>query len=369
MRLGDDYDEVIEKGKSISTATVVCFATIIIIVVLVLLYNSNSLKRMFSNNTGSTVQIEEIREEEESSFSYESTGLKVSDLDFFNMYKDENEIEEPSTDESESSNEEIKEETDFENDGKHTLVVDYDGSSEWMAISQYLTKHNYDFTNLVNQAGKMKYFEEGKCTSFFGVDISKEQDYIDFTKLKKAGVNFVMIRVGARGYSSGNITIDEYFQDNLKRATDAGLNVGLYFMSQAITEDEAKEEANTVIASIGEYTISYPIAFVMSFPQNDTSRIEPLSRNDRSMIARAFLNTISEYGYKTMLYGDKTWLIKYVDLSKLISDYDIWLTQTDKDIPDYPYKFNMWQYNKSGNIDGISGLVNFNISFIDYSLK
>ena len=186
-------------------------------------------------------------------------------------------------------------------------------------------------------------------------------------KLKKAGIDFVMLRVGARGYGSGQIVLDEYFADNLKRATDAGLQIGVYFTSQAITEAEAVEEANVVLNNIKDYKITYPVAFDMGFVDNDTARIEGVSRADKTKITKAFLDTIAAAGYKTLLYGNKEWLIKEVDLSKL-SAYDVWLSQVG-DVPDYPYRFTMWQYADDISVDGIAGYSNMNISFIDYSEK
>ena len=176
-----------------------------------------------------------------------------------------------------------------------------------------------------------------------------------------------MLRVGARGYGSGQIALDDYFADNMKRAGDAGLQIGVYFSSQAITEEEAVEEANMVLENIKDYKITYPVAFDMSFVDNDTARIETVSRADKTRIAKAFLDTIAAAGYKTILYGDKEWLIKEIDLSKL-SAYDVWLSQME-DVPDYPYRFTMWQYADDVTIDGIAGYANMNISFIDYSEK
>lgn len=186
-------------------------------------------------------------------------------------------------------------------------------------------------------------------------------------EIKKAGIDFVMLRVGARGYGSGQIVLDEYFADNLKRATDAGLQIGVYFTSQAITEAEAVEEANVVLNNIKDYKITYPVAFDMGFVDNDTARIEGVSRADKTKITKAFLDTIAAAGYKTLLYGNKEWLIKEVDLSKL-SAYDVWLSQVG-DVPDYPYRFTMWQYADDISVDGIAGYANMNISFIDYSEK
>lgn len=176
-----------------------------------------------------------------------------------------------------------------------------------------------------------------------------------------------MIRVGARGYSTGQITLDENFDDNIIRAQEAGLDVGVYFYSQAVTEEEAIEEANFVLEHIQNYQVTYPVAFWMENISNDKARIDELSKNDKTTIARAFLNTVKDAGYMPMVYGTKEWLIKDVDLSKL-SDYDIWLSQNG-DVPDYPYRFSMWQYSSTGDIDGISGYADLNITFIDYSAK
>lgn len=288
--------------------------------------------------------------------------LTPDDFDFWDMYPQV--TLEPSP-EAEATPE--PQEMDPATDGRHTLVVDKDGKEEWVLISPYLPKHEYDFTKLVCQSELMKYYEDGKQVSFVGVDISKADGYVDFNKLKKAGIDFVMLRVGARGYSSGQLVIDEYFSDNIKRATDAKLEVGLYFFSQAITEAEAIEEALVVLQLLDGYSIKYPIAFDMEYVDNDTSRVEGISRADKTTIAKAFLDTVQFGGYEPMIYGDKQWLIKEIDLSKL-TGYDVWLSQLE-DVPDYPYRFSMWQYSRDASIDGISGNANLNISFIDYSEK
>ena len=211
----------------------------------------------------------------------------------------------------------------------------------------------------------MKYYENGKQTSYVGVDISKFQDYVDFVKVKKAGIDFVMLRVGARGYGTGQLILDEYFLDNIKRATDAGLNVGVYFYSQAISEAEAIEEANMVLRNLGDYKISYPVAYDMELVENDTARTDILTREEKTAIAKAFLDTVAAAGHKTLLYGNKEWLIKEIDMSKLTA-YDVWLSQA-ADIPDYPYRFSMWQYSYEGSVDGITGYVDMNISFVSQS--
>jgi len=258
-------------------------------------------------------------------------------------------------------------ETDPSKDGKHTLLIDADGKEEWVLISPYLPKHNYDFTKLVCQSDKMKYFYDGKQVSYLGVDVSKLQDYVDFTKVKKAGVDYVMVRVGARGYSSGQLVIDEYFTENVKRANDAELKVGVYFTSQAVNTAEAEEEADLVLANIKDLNISYPVAFYMGNAGGEQQRTDSLLKADRTAIVRTFLDKIKNAGYVPILYATKEQMIKKLDLSKL-TDYDIWLSQIS-DIPDFPYRFTMWQYSVSGNIDGIAGHANMNISFVDFSEK
>lgn len=356
MKLPDDYNDKSGLTPTIMSTIVAVslFVLVILIVVFAVNYRQHAPRQPWSQqppvyDTGDN-------------YADVPTGgsLTPDDFDFWDMYPQ-------ATPEPEPEVTPQPQENDPATDGRHTLVVGKDGKEEWVLISPYLPKHEYDFTKLVCQSDIMKYYEDGKLVSFAGVDISKAEGYVDFNKLKKAGIDFVMLRVGARGYSSGQLVIDEYFSDNIKRATDAKLEVGLYFFSQAVTEAEAVEEANLVLQQIGDYKVRYPIAIDMEYVDNDTSRLEGVSRADKTTIMKAFLDTIKAAGYEPMIYGDKQWLIKQIDLSKL-TGYGVWLSQLE-DVPDYPYNFSMWQYDRSVTIDGISGYANMNISFIDYSEK
>ncbi len=309
---------------------------------------------------------------------YEENKLKASDLDFWDMYpanelelvkdtEEDKEKEDDSETEDKYSQYDEEQEDDPAKDGKHTLLKYADGTEEWVLISPYLEKNTYDFTKLTMKSDKMAYYEDGKKTSYLGVDISKYNGDVDFAELKESNIDFVMIRLGARGYGSGQILMDEKFNDNITKATEAGMDIGIYFFSQAITSDEAVEEANFVIQNLSNYNITYPIAFDMEYVQNDKARIEVLTREDKTNIARVFLDTIQNAGYTPMIYGTKEWLIKQIDLTKL-TGYDIWLSQQE-DVPDYPYQFQMWQYTLEGDVFGVSGEVDLNVSFIDYSEK
>ncbi len=307
--------------------------------------------------------------------------LVASDLDFWDMYP----IEEETAEEEESvagtkefvdkqkeleeaEAEEAKaEENDPSKDGKHVEVVLRDGTTEWVAINPYWKKNTYDFANLVSKNDLLHYYSDGKQISYLGVDLSKYQSKVDFAAIQNEGIDFCILRVGSRGYETGVIQEDEKFEEFITGAEAVGMPVGLYFFSQAVTVAEAVEEANFVISKIGEHKITYPIAYDMEFIANDNSRIETLTKAEKTDIALAFLQRIEEAGYTGMVYGNKEWLLKRVELHRF-EDYDVWLAQED-DIPDYPYVYSMWQYTKQGEVYGIEGYVDLNISFIDYSAR
>ncbi len=253
------------------------------------------------------------------------------------------------------------------NDGNHFKIEYADGSSEWVAIDKKRALNTYDFTNMKESDGKRKYYMDGKQVSFTGIDVSRYQKNIDFAQVKNAGIDFVMIRVGARGYQSGQIAIDEYFEQNIKAAKEAGLDVGVYFYSQAITPQEAAEEAAVVIQALTNYKITYPVAYDMEEVENDISRIQKLTRDERTVISATFINAMMTAGYKTLLYGNEEWLTKKVDLTKF-PVVSVWLADTS-DMPDYPYQYAMLQYSTKGSVYGINGDVNMNICFIDYAAQ
>ena len=262
---------------------------------------------------------------------------------------------------------ESMQDSDDMDDGKHTLVTYQDGSTEWVEINDKLAANSYDTAKFVYQNPQMKYYVNGKQASWFGVDISSKQGIVDFEKLKKAGVDFVMIKVGGRGYSSGNIVLDSSYKDYMNGAKNAGLGIGVYFYSQAVDKDEVCEEAETLLELIKDYPVKYPVVFDMESVEGDMARTDALDVSTRTELARIFLKTIKAEGYTPMLYGDKEWLVTKLDLEKL-QDYDVWLSQ-EADIPDYPYEYTMWQYNKSGTVSGISGTAGLNISLVNYSGK
>lgn len=266
------------------------------------------------------------------------------------------------------SEEETKEEDDDEDEDEEVTsirVSHADGTKEWVDIDENLERNTYDYDNLKLDQSVMRYYENGKSASWLGVDISSNNGEVDFDKLKKAKCDFCMLRVGARGYSSGNIVMDKSFEDNLKGARSAKLDIGVYFCSQAVTKAEAREEADVLLDAIDGYDISYPVVFVMENIKDDMARIEALDTKDRTQIAAAFLDEIADAGYTPMIYGDLEWLLTMLDLEAL-EEYDVWIAE-DGSKPQYPYKFGIWQYDSDGSISGISGDAALSISFVDYA--
>lgn len=363
MRFNDDYDDV-DKNKTFTVATVFAVLIIVCVVVIVLLYNSGTLKRKtvippVSASVSSSV-------EENNEFHYESSHLTVSDLDFYELYPKEEETE---TEQSPETNNEAEVVEDPSMDGKHVKMINRDGSEDWVAINPNFPRNEYDYDNLIKTNSRYRYFEDDRCVSTVGIDVSKDQTYIDFNKVKKAGIDYVMIRLGTRGYQSGQINIDDYYKDNIKRATDAGLEVGVCFVTNAVSVEEAEEEAQFVIDNIGGRTLTYPVCLVMDYIPGDVSRMENVSNKEKTANARAFLNKIKEAGYKPCICSSKEWLIREMDLAKIMADYDFWISDTDNDVIDYPYRYSMWKYTTTASVDGISGYVSLNISFSDYTLR
>ena len=371
MRQTNDYEDH-SGGLPLIYMALAVSAFVLMILVLVVTMNKN--------NGPSPAYMAALQEKEEQEASEESKensvpeyeiggDLVASDLDFWDMYPEETEEEKEAAEQTskEEAEDEEEGEVDPSNGGKNVEVVLRDGTSEWLPINPYWKKNNYDFANLVSKNNLLHYYSDGKQVSYLGVDLSKYQKKVDFAAIQSEGIDYCMLRVGSRGYESGLIQEDEKFQEFLAGAEAVGMPVGLYFFSQAVTEEEAIEEADYVISKIGEHKITYPIAFDMEFIENDNSRIETLTKTEKSNIALAFLKRIEEAGYVGMLYGNKEWLLKRIELHRF-DDYDIWLAQ-EEDTPDYPYMYSMWQYTRQGEIYGIDGYVDLNISFVDYSAR
>ena len=202
MRLPDDYEDH-GGGLTPTVISAIVAVTIFVAVILtvVLIMNRQPTSHQQNNTAAQTENVQQAENNQTDKYPdtqdlITGSTLTPSDLDFWDMYPETTATPLPSAEPSQKDNKKETAEADPSTDGKHTLVTNRDGKEEWVLISPYLPKHEYDFTKLVCQSDLMKYYQDGKLTSYVGVDISKYQDYVDFLKLKKAGVDFVKTSTG-----------------------------------------------------------------------------------------------------------------------------------------------------------------------------
>ena len=189
-----------------------------------------------------------------------------------------------------------------------------------------------------------------------GIDVSKYQPSINWAAVKSSGVDYVIIRCGYRGSSTGALIEDPYFKSHIKGAKAAGLKVGVYFFTTAVTEAEAVEEASMCAYLCNGYGLDFPI--FMDCESSPRAGYNGMSASQRTAIIKAFCNTVRSAGYSAGVYANKTWLSSYMNAGEL-SGYKIWLAQYNS-APTYSGKYDMWQYTSKGSVNGISGYVDMN---------
>lgn len=228
--------------------------------------------------------------------------------------------------------------------------------------SQQKVPSPYDWSNLkTDESGRLSYVQNGQTISRTGIDVSSHQQQINWNSVAQDGISFAYIRLGYRGSSEGTLYVDDFFAQNLSGAKGAGIDVGVYFFSQAITEEEAREEARFVLKQLDGASLDYPIAFDMEPSPEGNGRADALTREEATAIANAFCDEIQKSGYRAIIYGNSYDLSKY-DLSALTGR--IWLAQYDGK-PDGSISFVMWQYTPKGTVAGISGSVDLNLDLSD----
>lgn len=203
-----------------------------------------------------------------------------------------------------------------------------------------------------------------------GIDVSEWQGEIDWQKVKAAGIDYAFIRVGYRGTSKGKLdeeTEDKYFKQNIANAVAADMKIGLYIFSQAITVEEAKEEARYILDRIGDYPISMPLVMDYEFGGTGGGRIykAELSKKATTNICLAFCEEIKAAGYVPMIYANPSMLNGYINPSDITEKgYPIWLANYTTNTK-YEGKFDFWQYSSDGKVDGIKGRVDMNFFYTD----
>lgn len=197
-----------------------------------------------------------------------------------------------------------------------------------------------------------------------GVDVSRFQGSIDWKAVSEAGIDFAIVRAGLRGTTEGKMLVDDYFEDNVEGAIKNGIDVGVYFYSQALDEVEAAEEVQMILDLIEPYDITFPVVIDVESAESDTARTAKMSSDEYEVVVKTFCDTVKNAGYTPMIYGNVksfTLLMDAVD----VDDYDIWIAYYGLPLY-YPYHFDIWQYTSTGHVDGIVGDVDLNICITDY---
>ena len=245
------------------------------------------------------------------------------------------------------------------------IVVSSSGRYFFLPISDEIEHHGFDENDFeFTDNGFLKYIGNDDIYIKQGVDVSRFQGNIDWDKVAADGIDYAMIRAGYRGTTEGKLLQDDKFIDNIEGALASGLDVGVYFYSQALNKQEAIEEAQLLLDMIEPYDIKYPVVIDIESAESDEARTATLSSDVYEENAKVFCDTVSAAGYKPMIYGNVKSFALLMDAVD-VDDYDIWIAYYGVPLY-YPYHFNMWQYTSAGKVNGIDGNVDLNVCITEY---
>jgi GH25 family lysozyme M1 (1,4-beta-N-acetylmuramidase) len=220
----------------------------------------------------------------------------------------------------------------------------------------------YDWGMLAQEDGRFTYEQNNVIVSRLGIDVSEHQDVIDWDAVADNGITFAFIRLGNRGYTEGNLRLDARYLTNIEGAKAANIKVGVYFFSQAINEDEAREEAEFVLEHLNGQLLDYPVVYDFEPVETSEGRANQLSHQQVSNNARTFCERIEAGGYPTMIYGNAHDIARYD--ADLLANHEVWYAEYDAAQPSAQFDFAIWQFASNGNIAGIDQRVDLNIQFI-----
>lgn len=251
-------------------------------------------------------------------------------------------------------------------EGEVYTFQDVEGNEYEAPLLDDVPRCTYDFECLQTDetTGYKSYSDDERgVTARMGIDVSEFQgEEIDWKQVRESGVEFVIIRLGYRAYGeTGELVADAMFDNNIKGAIDAGLDVGVYFFSQAVSAAEAVEEAEFVLDYIKPYKIAGPVVYDTEEIQWDTARTDDNTKQDFTNYCKVFCDTVKAAGYEPMIYSNMKWMALTLDMSEL-SGYDFWYADYHE-TPQCPYDYQMWQYSESGSVPGINTNVDLNLWF------
>lgn len=221
--------------------------------------------------------------------------------------------------------------------------------------------NSYDYSSLESFHDYKYYLEKGEVVSQVGIDVSEHQKEVNWSKVKASGIGFCFLRAGYRGNTDGGLFTDSTFATNLEGAKAAGLDVGVYFFSQATNAQEAQEEATYLASILNGASLELPVVFDLEKGGN-SSRTGNLSHEGATEAAQAFATEMDKAGYRTMVYLNKQASETLFDISQL-QNCSFWYAEYGVEKPSLGFDFDIWQYTENGSVYGIDGDVDLNIMF------
>lgn len=243
------------------------------------------------------------------------------------------------------------------------MIVYSGGQYHFVPIDRSLRQHQLKASSLnVLESGEYQYMQDGKVISRKGIDVSSYQGTIDWALVAQDGVEFAFVRAGYRGYVTGKMVEDDFLDANISGALAAGIKVGVYFYSQAVSEEEAREEADFMLERIAPYRIDCPVVLDVEKVSSADGRMNKISVEERTKVAIAFCEAVEKAGYRPMIYHNTEAGAVMLD-QKPLDAYDKWFAAYEDTSFYYPYAYKVWQYSQSGTVQGIKGAVDLNLSF------
>ena len=242
-------------------------------------------------------------------------------------------------------------------------VYIYDGFDwVWMTPLEGVPVNELTEEFFTVESGKIKY-TGSDYEVLRGIDVSEHQLDIDWQQVAGAGIDYAYVRVGRRGYTEGGLFEDPYFKANVQGAQAAGLKVGVYMFSQAITVQEAIEEARFVLERISDYNITLPVVFDWEKIESGDARTAGLTMEGRTDCAVAFCETVKNAGYVPCIYFNRNLGYYGYDLTRL-TGYEFWFALPESGFPNFYYAADMWQYSFTESVPGIGVETDMNLWFI-----
>lgn len=239
----------------------------------------------------------------------------------------------------------------------------------WLTVGgrEYFAQEDGSYAIGLKQIdGKLYYFDQyGVKARSLGIDVSFYNSEIDWQVVKAQGIDFAIIRIGGRGWTSGLLYDDCRTREYLRAARSAGIRIGAYFYSTAVNPYEAVEEASVAVKTLEGIPLDLPLfidlEFSGEFPEGRSDRLSP---SQRAEIAVAFCETARNSGYQPGVYAGQNFLKAFIDYS-VISRYTVWLASytSDNQLPFFDKRYDLWQFTDWGRVDGIRGVVDLNVIF------